>query len=183
MNRFSGRTPSPAMVVACLALFLAMTSTGVAVVNALPKGSVGTKQLKNGAVGTKQLKNDAVISSKVKNHSLKAVDFALGQLPKGAKGNPGVIGSITIRNATVSVLGGTSTKPKAASVTRQCSPDERAISAGTGWSTPLPNQPLYTSYLLPLVDTSGGVTGYQAAGANESVTARTFTLYVLCYVP
>ena len=173
MNRFFRRTPSPAMVVACLALFVALTGTSVAVISTLPKNSVGRVQLKD----------NAVISSKVKNHSLKAFDFALGQLPKGPKGDPGVIGSVTIRSATVSVLGGTTAKPKAASVTRQCSPDERAISAGTGWSTTQPNQPLYISYVQPLVNAGGVVTGYQAAGVNGSATARTFTLYVLCYAP
>ena len=68
------RKPSPALAVACLALFVAGTGTGVAVTSALPANSVGTAQLKNGAVN----------SSKVKDHSLMAADFASGQLSKGA---------------------------------------------------------------------------------------------------
>src|SRR5450756_1576841 len=77
------RPPSPAMVVACLALFMAGTGAGVAVIKAMPRNSVGTAQLKN----------NAVISSKVKNHSLKAADFASGQIPKGAKGATGAAGA------------------------------------------------------------------------------------------
>ena len=73
------RKPSPAMVVACLALFVALTGTSVAVVNVLPKNSVGTAQLKK----------DAVVSSKIKDASLKAVDFAAGQLPAGPTGPRG----------------------------------------------------------------------------------------------
>lgn len=73
------RRPSPAMVVACLALFLAGTGTGAAVIKALPKNSVGTAQLKN----------NAVVSSKIKNGSLKTIDFAVGQLPKGDAGPTG----------------------------------------------------------------------------------------------
>ena len=63
--------PSPAMVIACLALVVALSGTSYAVVLALPVNSVGTAQLKA----------NAVISSKVKNHSLLGVDFKPGQLP------------------------------------------------------------------------------------------------------
>jgi Collagen triple helix repeat (20 copies) len=77
------RPPPPAMVIACLALFMAGTGAGVAVIKALPKNSVGTAQLKN----------NAVVSSKVKNHSLKAGDFASGQIPKGATGATGTKGA------------------------------------------------------------------------------------------
>lgn len=92
--------PSPAMVVACLALFVSLTGTGVAVVTALPASSVGTAQLKA----------NAVVSSKVKNRSLKAVDFASGQLPRGpqgaqgsagAQGEAGLSGLVTVNSAAV----------------------------------------------------------------------------------
>lgn len=74
--------PSPAMVVACIALVFAMTGAGYAA------GMLGPN-----TVGTKQLKKNAVISSKVKNRSLLAADFKAGQLPKGAKGDPGSAGA------------------------------------------------------------------------------------------
>lgn len=70
--------PSPAMVVACIALVFAMTGAGYAA------GMLGPN-----TVGTKQLKKNAVISSKVKNHSLLAADFKSGQLPRGAQGPQG----------------------------------------------------------------------------------------------
>jgi len=74
--------PSPAMVVACIALLFAMTGAGYAA------GMLGPN-----TVGTKQLKKNAVISAKVKNRSLLAVDFKAGQLPKGDKGDPGAPGA------------------------------------------------------------------------------------------
>src|SRR3954451_2975860 len=74
--------PSPALVVACLALAVALGGTSYAAV-ALPAGSVGTKQLQNGAV----------IEPKVRDHSLLARDFARGQLPQGPQGIPGPPGS------------------------------------------------------------------------------------------
>jgi hypothetical protein len=69
------------MAVALLALFVALGGTGYAV-SKLPANSVGSKQLRE----------NAVTSSKVKNHSLKAVDFAAGQLPKGDPGAKGDAG-------------------------------------------------------------------------------------------
>jgi hypothetical protein len=80
MSRF-GRRPSPALIVACLALLVALGGTGYAAI-ALPANSVGTRQLKN----------NAVVSSKVKNRSLLRVDFKRGQLLRGPAGSPGARG-------------------------------------------------------------------------------------------
>src|SRR5919204_5865612 len=73
-----GYKPSPAMMVAFLALLVALAGTSYAAI-----------QLPAGSVGTKQLKKNAVTSKKVKNRSLKAVDFATGQLPAGPRGPQG----------------------------------------------------------------------------------------------
>src|SRR5436305_10987874 len=77
MNRFRPHRPSPAMIVALLALFIAMGGVGYAAFK-LPKNSVGAKQIKKNAVN----------SSKVADGSLLAGDFKAGQLPKGDKGDP-----------------------------------------------------------------------------------------------
>ncbi len=78
------RRPSPALVVACVALFVALAGTGVAAVVAL---------VPNNSVGTAQLRNNAVVSAKVKDHSLAAKDFANGQLPAGPAGATGATGA------------------------------------------------------------------------------------------
>jgi hypothetical protein len=70
-----------ANVASLMALVFAMGGTGYAI-SALPKNSVGTRQLKK----------DAVVSSKVKNGSLKALDFKAGQLPQGPQGLQGLQG-------------------------------------------------------------------------------------------
>ena len=96
--------PSPALVIACLALTVALGGTGYAAIT-LPKNSVGTTQLKK----------NAVVSSKVKNRSLKAVDFASGQLPRGpqgaqgsagAQGEAGLSGLVTVNSAAVDLAPG-----------------------------------------------------------------------------
>lgn len=82
MARLHFRRPSPAMVVALIALFVALGGVGYAA-SQLPKNSVGTKQLKK----------NAVTSAKVKDHSLLAGDFKAGQLPAGPKGEAGPAGA------------------------------------------------------------------------------------------
>lgn len=78
MNRSRPHRPSPAMIVALLALVVAMGGVGYAAFK-LPKNSVGSKQIKANAVN----------SGKVKNGSLLADDFKAGQLPAGPKGDTG----------------------------------------------------------------------------------------------
>ncbi|MFN2628231.1 MAG: hypothetical protein ABR569_06295 [Gaiellaceae bacterium] len=76
------RRPSPALVVACLALAAALGGTGYSAI-ILPANSVGTKQLKN----------SSVVAAKVKVHSLIASNFKPGQLPAGPKGADGLAGA------------------------------------------------------------------------------------------
>lgn len=83
------RRPSPAMIVACLALLVALGGTSVAAVSQLARNSVGTAQLQNNAVTTPKIRNNAVTTAKVANGSLRAVDFAAGQIPPGPAGPAG----------------------------------------------------------------------------------------------
>ena len=78
MRRLSPQRPSPAMVVACIALIVALAGTSYAAIR-LPKNSVGARQIKKNAVS----------SPKVRNGSLLRVDFAAGQLPAGPQGPQG----------------------------------------------------------------------------------------------
>ena len=84
--------PSPAMIVACLALLVALGGTSVAAVSQLARNSVGTPQLRTGAVTNPKLRNNAVNSAKVANRSLLRSDFAPGQLPAGPVGPQGPAG-------------------------------------------------------------------------------------------
>src|ERR687898_1270730 len=82
---------SPAMIVACVALVVALGGVSYAA-GVLPKNSVGTAQLKKKAVTGKKIAANAVTSGRVKNGSLSGVDFAAGQLPAGPKGDKGAQG-------------------------------------------------------------------------------------------
>lgn len=92
MRRISFGRPSPALVVACIALGVALGGTGYATVLQVPTNSVGTVQLKSSAVTSKKLAANAVTSAKVKNRSLLRADFAAGQLPAGPTGPQGPAG-------------------------------------------------------------------------------------------
>ena len=105
---------SPAMIVACAALIVALGGVSYAAA-VLPKGSVGTAQLKKKAVTASKLRANSVSGLKVKNGTLTAGDFKAGQLPKGdpgaqgPKGNPG-ISQVTVRASNYSSIPANSLK-------------------------------------------------------------------------
>lgn len=189
------RRPSPAMVVACIALLVALSGTGLAAVAALPVNSVGPLQLKANAVTTPKVAANAITGPKVRNGSLQKADFAPGQLPagpqglkgdkgdKGETGAAGVIGAVTVRTQSVLIGGGTAENAKYSTrtVTRNCDSDEKAISAGTGWSDTVDDLELFVGRITPLLNAQNQVVGYRATGGNDSGNDSTFTLYVLCY--
>ena len=194
------RRPSPAMVVACLALLVALGGTSVAAVNQLGRNTVGPLQIRNGAVTNPKLRNNAVNSSKVAPRSLLRSDFAPGQLPAGptgpqgpagptgsagAAGPAGVIGAITVRTNAVAINDATANDAtwNTERVARSCEGNERAISAGTSWGEDDPDLRLVTQEIQPQLNAQNQVTGFVAVGGNDSGENTFFTLHVLCYTP
>ena len=84
---FRGRLrPSPAMVVAFIALFVAIGGSSYAVTR-LPARSVGAKQIRTGAVRTVHIARNAVTGAKIKNASITGADIkmsSLGGVPSAA---------------------------------------------------------------------------------------------------
>jgi hypothetical protein len=202
MQKLLSRRPSPAMVVACLALIVALGGTSVAAVSQLvPRNSVGPRQIQFGAVTGPKIRNNAVTSAKVANRSLLRTDFAPGQLPAGPTGPmgpagpagaagpagpagpAGVIGAITVRTNAVSVVDGADTVPDTERVQRNCEGNERAISAGTSWGDDDSDLELYTQELEPVLNATNHVVGFVAVGGNNTGESSTFTVHVLCYTP
>jgi hypothetical protein len=106
--------PSPAMVVGCIALGVALGGTSVAAIQALPKNSVGTKQLKNGAVTKKKI-NKKTIAQLKGNRGPRGLQGAQGaQGAQGIQGIQGVQGpqgilSESVVAAPVGVIAGSGT--------------------------------------------------------------------------
>jgi hypothetical protein len=72
MKNLKRLRPSPAMVVACLALSVALGGTGYAAIK-LPKNSVGAKQLKVDAVTSPKVKSNAITGADVNEATLGTV--------------------------------------------------------------------------------------------------------------
>src|SRR5262245_11990839 len=78
--------PSPAMAVALVALFVALSGTSYAVTQ-LPANSVGSAQVRDGSLQRRDLKSRVLLNGAM---GPKAVDGAPG--PKGDRGDPGLQG-------------------------------------------------------------------------------------------
>jgi hypothetical protein len=163
-------TPSPAMVVACLALVVALSGTSYAALVNVPANSVGTAQLKA----------NAVVSSKVKDGSLLATDFKAGQLPagpagpKGDTGNPGPPGLsgyqlVTGQNVQANGIYN--------SVLMHCPPGTKAIGGGGGTGGGIvPGDGPYITDNMPSVDG----TGWLVDTARATPGYSTLVGYVIC---
>jgi hypothetical protein len=198
MRKLWPRRPTPAMVVACTALLVALGGTSIAAVNqVLPKNSVGPAQLQFGAVTNPKIRNNAITSAKVANRSLVRSDFAPGQLPAGPTGPQGpagpagaagpagpagVIGAITVRSQSTSIADALDNDVyTTAEAQALCNSGERAISGGTGWSDSNPGLELSTGRLTPVLNPSNQVVGFLGVGLNDSGQTSTFTVYALCF--
>lgn len=112
--------PSPAMIVALIALFVAMSGTTYAVTR-LPSRSVGSSQIKSKAVVTRTLKaravtrtkiaRNAIDSSLVQNDSLRGTDIleaSLGTVPFATKAaNTDKVGGLNVQKFSFRVSAGT----------------------------------------------------------------------------
>ena len=84
MSRLWNHRPSPAMIVAMLALFVAMGGTGYAV-SKLPKGSVGPAQIRKSAVRSQHIKTGSITAAKLAKSTLSALRGGTGA-PAGTQG-------------------------------------------------------------------------------------------------
>lgn len=84
MSRLWKHRPSPAMIVAMAALFVAMGGTGYAV-SKLPKGSVGSAQIRKNAVRSQHIKSGSITAAKLSKGTLSALRGSTGA-PAGSQG-------------------------------------------------------------------------------------------------
>jgi hypothetical protein len=152
------------MVVACLALAISLSGAAFAVSTALPRNSVGALQLKN----------NAVTSAKVKNLSLRAADFAPGQIPPGPAGPQGPAGVSGIQ--TISGSGASnSTSPKTQQ--QDCPAGKRAVGGGAVITGALTNT--FLSVSRPTDPGTGWTaTGRESTGGNPGAWA--VQTWVIC---
>ena len=68
------RRPSPALIIACLALFVALGGTGYAAI-VLPKNSVGAKQIRTGGVTSSEIRNSTTRSRDIAQNTILGRDL------------------------------------------------------------------------------------------------------------
>ncbi len=83
------KTPSPAMVVAMVALVIALGGAGYAAVS-LPRNSVGTNQLKNFAVTPLKIKNNAIKTNKLRDNAVTTLKIRDGAVNSAKLGDNAV---------------------------------------------------------------------------------------------
>jgi hypothetical protein len=178
VQRVMKRLPSPAMVVACAALAIALGGTAWAAT--LPRNSVGTAQLKR----------NAVTSVKVRNNTLTGADInegRLGRVPSAARANTAARADIansasnaasatSANSAPVSRLdySVTNTFPVPAGgfarLTANCPAGLNAVGGGVSFPDPFQS---YVAESHPVGKTTWEGTGY-------SDTPQSMTVYVIC---
>jgi hypothetical protein len=92
MDTISKRIPSPAAILACVALLVSLGGVSYAA-TVLPKNSVGAAQLRNGAVTAGKVRTDTINSAKVKDGTLTGAD-ALDNSLTGADVNESTLGQV-----------------------------------------------------------------------------------------
>ena len=119
MRKILRHMPSPAMVVACISLAIALGGTSYAAIT-LPRNSVGTKQLqansvsakklKSNSVGPAKLKINSVTGAKVKSDSLtgeQISEASLAKVPAATKADDSTtVGGYTVRRFAATVAPG-----------------------------------------------------------------------------
>jgi hypothetical protein len=175
--------PSPAMVVACIALAVALGGTSYAAVK-LPRNSVGTAQLKRGAV----------TGIKVKRNSLTGVQINEGRLGRV----PSASNAISATTADTATTAGSATSADSAR-TANSAPVARLDYQSTTVALPPPISTAWRGTVnCPaglnvvgggaklaepwngVVDDSNpvGRTGWEATGSTD--TPQNMTVYVIC---
>jgi len=165
--------PTPAFVLALIALLVAMSGTAVAV-TALAPNSVKSKHIVNGHVKVQDLAADSVRGPKVLDDSLTGADV-----------NESTLQGVMASSVRTVVSQGAPVQFGAERVA-SCAANEKAIGGGAAWIQPGTNSPtqleapITASMPEPAVPAVDGATGWRAAGRNLSGVDRAFRVYAVC---
>jgi hypothetical protein len=169
--------PSPALVISCLALFLALTGSAFAV--GIAKNSVRSAQIADGTVRTVDLRDNAVDSQKIAADSVGSEEIA-----ENAVGSPEVadqsltandLGSNSVASSELAGVTVRSNSTKVAkgangSVSVDCAPGEQVLGGG--------GQPGHFGTEMTSSRPQGEGWLYQAV--NNTGGEDTLTVFALC---
>ena len=182
-------TPTPAMLVALLALFLAAGGVGYAAT------SIGSGQITNNSIRSADVRDGTLapkdLSPKTRS-VLRGADGVRGRTgARGLEGATGPVGPTSAAGATNVVArtasGVSLTDGSTGSATVQCQPGERATGGGgvisaAGNRTLVQSGPVDVSGTFPIA--SGAVpTGWSVEVRNQTGLAQTPSVYAVCAAP
>jgi hypothetical protein len=199
MRRLLSSLPSPAMLVALLALFVALGGSAYAVKKtaAAPANSVVTKSIKKGAVTRLKLATGAVGATQILAGAVGAPQMAEGGVGTAQIANDAVTGAkvgkgtITASNIDLTTLGipkPTTYTVRDATVTHsfapestfqllaECLPGEVATGGG-GRSA---NGRIWLAESIPFVDSTGQRWGVELHNPTNETLNEQVTTYVIC---
>jgi hypothetical protein len=160
MKRLLGRRPSPAMLVALLALFVAMGGSSYAAVK------IGARDIQRGAVGTRAIANNSIRSGDIHNAAVSGIDVKDDSLTNADIDNTN-LSALTAKSADTAARATTATS--ATTATKATNADD-AANAGKldGLDSTDFTRPTCTSQTGAL---KGAVTIAASAGFSSSFTA------------
>jgi hypothetical protein len=181
-------TPTPAMLVALLALFLAAGGVGYAAT------SIGSGQITNNSIRSADIRDGTLAPKDLapKTRSLlRGTDGARGRTgARGLEGATGAVGPTSAAGAT-NVVARTGSFPVSGTTTQsgtvQCQPGERATGGGggivAGSERPLlQSGPVDVSGTFPIA--AGAVpTGWRVEVFNGTGVSQTASVYAVCAAP
>jgi hypothetical protein len=181
------RLPLLISIAALVVAVFGTTPLGHAAYNAVvPNNSIGALQLRNGSITEAKLRGDAVTSGKVKNRSLKAIDFAEGQIPagpagakgdKGDKGTKGDIGAPGLSGYQIVSTNNAVTTAGFNSATVTCPAGKKAL--GGGFVTVGPYGPDAGPFPIHSFPTGNGAS-WQILVGRSPAASWTESFYVIC---
>ena len=178
------RRPSPALVISCVALLVALGGTGYATVLQVPRNSVGTLQLQRNAVKASKIAPNAIRTGHVLDGGLLAADFKPGQLPagprgdkgeKGDKGDKGATGSPGISAHEFLQSAATSVAPNVSGFATATCPAGKRVLGGGGHIAGAVQGAGFLWQSIPLSNTEWRVAYKNTSAANVSIWA-----YAVC---
>jgi hypothetical protein len=169
IGMLSSRMPSPAMVVACIALLVALGGTSYAAIR-LPANSVGTKQLKRGAVTGVKVRSNALTGTQINEATLGKVRLATqadraGDATSADAADSAPVSRLHYQQSAPAGI------PASGHVRASLTCDAGLSATGGGAKVSDPN----SAFIL---DTNPvGKTGWEATAAGST---GTLTVYVIC---
>lgn len=187
MKRYFPRInrPSPAMMVALVALFVALGG-GAYAATKLPKNSVGTNQVINGSLLAKDFKKGLIKRGPAGLAGPAGAAGAAGAA--GPAGPAGVVGPAR-QVLAFSTPTGNGAGPKFRSATASCNSTEKAIGGAVAWvyasggdGTGASAQKSYvtSSQFAPSADGTDNATGFEGAGVNEDAVDLRLMTTAIC---